>query len=106
MFHWIRSRLKHVTLRDLIEMEKRIMSAISDFAAKQNAHNTAVSTALTDLGTEITNLNATIAALQASAGAITPADQALLDQVEASGAALEAKAKALDTLTPPTPPTA
>lgn len=80
------------------------MTVISDFAAKQQSHNDAVSKSLDDIQTEIGNLNTQIAALQTSAGTVTPEDQALLDGIEASGAALQTKAAALDTLTPPTPP--
>lgn len=80
------------------------MSAISDFAAKQNAHNAKVSADLDTINTGITNLNALIATLQNSAGTVTPEDQATLDQIEAAGAALETKADALANVTPPTPP--
>lgn len=93
-------------LQQLIAMEERIMSAISDFAAKQAAHNTAIDTALSDIQVEIKTLNDQITALQNSAGQVTPADQALLDGMETTVAALQAKAQALDNLTPPTPPSA
>lgn len=85
--------------------KEAIVTVISDFAAKQQAHNDAVSKSLDDIQTEITNLNTQIAALQSSSGTVTPADQALLDGIEASGAALQTKAAALDTLTPPVVPT-
>jgi hypothetical protein len=65
------------------ELEK-VMSAITDFAAKQNAHNIAVGLALDSIAAEIASLKA--------GTAITAADQAALDAVEASAAALEAKA--------------
>jgi peptidoglycan hydrolase CwlO-like protein len=95
-----------------------IMSAISDYVAKQNTHNAnvdaaigAVSTSVTGITGDIAGLNAAIAALQASQGAITPADQALLDTADAAGQALEDKVtavaaalKALDDLTPPVAP--
>jgi DNA anti-recombination protein RmuC len=83
-----------------------LMSAISDFAAKQKAHNDDIDKHLTDITTMLSQMNATIAQLQASAGKITPEDQALLDQIEAQGKALEDKAHAMDTLVPPTPPPA
>jgi hypothetical protein len=70
------------------ELEK-VMSAITDFAAKQNAHNIAVGLALDKIAAEIATLK--------GGGTITAADQAALDAVEASGAALEAKANTVAT---------
>ena len=82
------------------------MTALSDFAAKQNAHNIKVSLDLDSLSAGIADLNAKISALQNSSGTITAEDQALLDAVEASGAALETKADALAGVVaaPPVPP--
>ena len=94
------------------------MTSIADFAVKQNAFNTdmgsqidATGVAVNDVKTIVTNLNAQINTLQNSPGAITPADQATLDALTSSGAALDAKVQALagtvremDTLTPPVPP--
>lgn len=80
------------------------MSAISDFAAKQQAFNADVSADLDAIQTSITNLNALIATLQNSAGAITPEDQATLDELQTEGTALQTKADALAGKTPPTPP--
>lgn len=84
--------------------QEKIMTAISDFAAKQDAHNAKVSAALDDIKTEIGTLNTEISTLQNSPGTITPEDQATLDRLDASGTSLEAKVAALDTLTPPAPP--
>jgi hypothetical protein len=91
-----------LSLRNLGEI---IMSAISDFAVKQNAHNAKVSSDLDAINTGISNLNALIATLQNSAGTVTPEDQATLDQIEAAGAALETKADALANVQPPAVPT-
>jgi len=82
------------------------MTAISDFAVKQDAYNTQIGTAVDDIATQITNLNTEIATLQNSPGTITPEDQATLDRLHAAGQALATKVQALDTLTPPPPPTA
>lgn len=79
---------------------------IADFAVKQNAFNDQQDAAIVDITTEIATLNSTIAALQASTGTITADDQALLDSIQTRAAAITAKLKALDTLTPPTPPSA
>ena len=78
------------------------MTAISDFAAKQNAYNADVSNRLDAIQEEITTLNTQITTLQNSPGQITPADQATLDALVTSGASLQAKADALVNL--PAPP--
>ena len=85
-----------------------IMSAISDFASKQNAHNDKIDTAIDGIQGDVTALKDLITKLQNSAGTITPEDQASLDALEARAAALEQKVTALDAQTenPPTPPTA
>lgn len=102
----------------IAEMENKIMSAISDFAAKQNAFNArqaeaqqAVTEGLADLTGDIQTLNDKITELQNSPGQVTPEDQALLDgivaQSEANAAKAEALADAIKTLaalTPPKPP--
>jgi outer membrane murein-binding lipoprotein Lpp len=93
-------------LATLIQIGERTMSAISDFAAKQAAHNQQVSADLDALKQQISDLNTKIATLQNSPGAITPEDQATLDQIEAAGADLATKADALAGVTPPTPPAA
>ena len=49
---------------------------------------------------DLKNLQDQIAALQNSAGQITPADQALLDGIEAKAAAIHDKLDALDAMTP------
>lgn len=98
---------------------QNIMTKISDFAAKQQAHNSAVDAALDKVNTSVTGitgdistLNALIKQLQDSQGQISAEDQATLDQLEAAGKALEDKASALsdaaaaaDSLTPPPVPT-
>ncbi len=90
----------------LIHNQNLIMSAISDFAAKQDAHNAAIDAAIAGLSTDIDTLNAEIKTLQGSAGAITPEDQATLDRLDAAGQAAADKLTALDALTPPTVPAA
>ena len=87
------------------KMEK-LMSAISDYAAKVTSYFTRLGTALDDIKTEIKTLNDQIAALQNSSGAITPEDQALLDAAAATASGLADKADALDTLPKPVAPPA
>lgn len=83
-----------------------IMSAISDFATKQNAHNDAIDAAVSGLTTDVADLKAQIAALQSSAGQITPEDQSLLDDIETRAAGIADKLAALDAQTEqaPAPP--
>ncbi len=81
-----------------------VMGAIKDFADKMKLHNDAVDAAVTGLTADIQALNDKITQLQNSQGAVTPEDQALLDELEARGAALTGKIQALDALTPPTQP--
>jgi len=81
------------------------MSAISEFAAKQNEFNDRVDAAVTGLTGDIQTLNDKITELQNSSGGITPEDQILLDDIEARSAVIATKLEALDALTPPKPPT-
>lgn len=101
-------------------MEGNIMSAISDFAAKQKAFNDrqgaaidAVVASAAGLTSDVKSLNDQITALQNSQGGVTPEDQALIDGLETQGDALATKLEgvssalaALDAQTPPVvPPT-
>lgn len=101
-----RSRWLPATKFDLIQTENRIMSAISDFAAKVSAFQDRQDAAVTALQSDVKNLEDQIAALQNSSGAITPEDQALLDGIEARASAVSDKLDALDALTPPVAPPA
>lgn len=95
-----------VTKHDLHETERKIMSAISDFATKQNAFNDRMDAAVTGLQGDVKTLNDKITALQNSPGTVTPEDQKLLDDIQARSSAIADKLDALDALTPPTPPVA
>lgn len=81
-----------------------IMSAISDFAAKQKAFNDRTGAAIDGIVADIKTLNDKITELQNSAGTVTPEDQALIDDLQAKGEALASKAEALDAQNPPPPP--
>lgn len=97
--------LSHLaTKQDLKETEQKLMSAIQQFADKQNAFNRSMGEAITGISGDIQGLNDKITALQNSTGAITPEDQAILDGLEATGKALVDKLSALDALTPPVIP--
>lgn len=89
---------------DLGNMEKRIMSAISDW--KEAVDKTfdeidtkldTASTKLTGLTDDVAFLKETIEKLQTNPGPITPEDQALLDAAQARVNALSAKAAAVST---------
>lgn len=106
-------------LQRLDTMENKIISAISEFAAKQKAFNDqqsasidSISTSVTGIQGDINSLNQKITDLQNSPGTITPEDQALLDDLQMQGAAISSRLQvvagalgALDALTPPAPPT-
>lgn len=118
---WIARILRSLpTKQDLAEMEKRIMSAISDYTGKVQASFQKISdgvdkavTSVQAIGTDIQKLNDLISRLQNSPGAISADDQKLLDQTQTAASALADKISALDdslakldanTATPPTPP--
>jgi len=100
----LRSPPRQPTLTDLFYLSKKIMSAISDFAAAQTVYNDREDAAIAGLTADVASLNAQILALQNSPGAITPADQALLDGLQARGQTIATKLEALDALTPPVVP--
>ncbi len=87
------------------QKQDKLMSQITDFAATVQASFDAVSADLDKITDGITALDKLIADFQNSPGTLNPADQAALDKIVASSAALKAKADAID-ITPPTPPTA
>lgn len=92
------------TQADLKEMENKIMSAISDFAAKQKSFNDRQDAAVTGLQGDVEYLVKKIEELQSTPGSITPEDQALLDEIQTRSEAIATKLEALDALTPPAPP--
>lgn len=108
MFSFSHPDHNHLSDRELIlkvlENQNHMSQAISDFAAKQDAHNAAIDTAIAGLSGDIDTLNAEIKTLQTSAGAITPEDQATLDRLDAAGQSAADKLAALDALTPPPVP--
>lgn len=125
-------------LNRIAEMETRIMGKVTDFAVAQKAFNerqavaidklaaaaTTQATATTGLAEDIKTLNDKITELQNSSGGVTPEDGVLIDELQAQGEALTARAEgvataaeaqaaaleALDSQTPPVvppvPPTA
>lgn len=111
-------RVLSVMRQEIRFSRKLIMSAISDFAAKQKLFNERQAAAidqavasLTGLTGDVQTLNDKITELQNSSGGVTPEDQVLIDDLQTQGEAVAAKAealatalKALDDATPPTVP--
>lgn len=92
-------------LQKLLKQGDKIMTAISEFATKMTAFTDRQDKAVADLQGDVKSLSDQIAALQASQGTITAEDQALLDGIEAKASTVADKLDALDSLTPPVPPT-
>lgn len=90
-----------VTYCDLLKTERYIMSAISEFAARQAAFNVRQDAAIAGLVSDVQILKDEIARLNANPGPISTEDQALLDSIEAQSLVIVAKLEALDKLTPP-----
>lgn len=97
-----------VLLKAIKEMEGKLMSAISDYAAKVNAAFDSIGASVDGVVADVASLKKKIDDLQNSSGAITPEDQKLLDDIQSRATALADKVKALDEATespvePPTP---
>lgn len=103
-FDWIKSHHGFATKQDLIALGEKIMSKISEFMDKLEAHNTKQEAAIEDIAGDVKFLTDKIVELQNSPGTITPEDQARLDAMESRAAATTAKLEALAALTPPAPP--
>lgn len=79
---------------------------IAAFVTAQTQYNNEIGASIDGLVSDIATLNETIEELQNTPPVLDPADQALLDELTTQGAALAARIKAADELTPPTPPEA
>lgn len=86
------------------------MSAVTDFAAKEQADIDALNGKLDSIATGVTGLDDAIKQLQSTITGLTPEEQAALDSVVSQSDALVAKATAIDTTVPvaapPAPPAA
>lgn len=94
----LKSRFLPATKLDLNQMEERIMSKITDLAVLEKNDLTAISAKLDDIVTGIAALDQKITDL--SSGGISAADQAALDDLQATSKALLAKANAISTAPP------
>ncbi len=81
------------------------MSAITDFATKEQSDLDALNAKLDAIASGVTGLDEAIKQLQSTVTGLTPEEQAALDSVVSQSDALVAKASAIDT-TVPAPPTA
>lgn len=100
-----------ITLDDIYKQNKSIikrlgevMTKISEFVEKQKVHNQAMSDGLDGIVGDIQALNDKITELQNTSGEVTPEDAALIDEIEAAGAALAERITSIDSLTPPPVP--
>lgn len=91
-------------LNQMINTGATTMATLDEFIFQQTDFNAALNTALTDIGGDIQSLNDQITALIAAPGTLTPEQIAAIQALALSGAALNAKAAALNDLTPPVVP--
>lgn len=103
-FEWLKLHSAFATKQDLLNLECKIMSKISEYVDVQNGINAQFEKGIDGCVEDITSLKDTIDKLQNSAGAITPEDQKLLDEAQAKSKALADRLTALDEVTPPAPP--
>jgi hypothetical protein len=93
-----------ITKQDLEKVKDKILSAIQDWAAKEQADLTAISASLDNVIAGIATLDALITGFQTSPGTLSTADQAALDAIQAVSKTLVVKASAIS-VTPPGTPT-
>lgn len=99
-----RGSARHVTLDDLTNIETKLMSAISEFAARVQAHQDKIDAAISDVAGDVADLKSLVEQLQGTSGQITPEDQGLLDQIETKAGAAASKLEALAAEHPPVEP--
>lgn len=93
---WIKSLSALASKCDLENVKDIIMASIAEYSAAVNASFDQISTSVDGVAADVTALKKKIDELQNSPGGITPADQALLDDIQAKAGALAAKVKTLD----------
>jgi hypothetical protein len=93
-------------LESIANQQEHIMSQITDWAAKEEADLSAISTTLDGVVTGVAALDTLITQFQNSPGTLSAADQAALDSIAAASKALVAKSAAISTAAPGTAPAA
>jgi hypothetical protein len=83
-----------------------LMSVITDWAAKEQADLTTISTQLQTITAGVQKLDALITSFQNSPGALSASDQAALDAVQAQSKSVVAAVQAIDTSAPGSAPPA
>lgn len=92
-------------LNQLLEGQTKIMSAITDWATKEQADLTAIQGTLTSIVSGIAALDAQITAFQNSPGTLSATDQAALNAIQSASDALVTQSAAISTTAPSaTPP--
>jgi cell division protein FtsB len=87
-----------------ITMSNTVHVAIAAYAASQTAFNQQLSDGLDEIKAGVVTLEQKITELQASDGSISDEDQATLDSLSTSVAALKSKVDDINNLNPPAPP--
>ena len=107
ILEWFKSHHGVATKQDLKETENKIMSAITDWAAKEQADLDTISATLDGIVAGVAALDTLITNLQNSPGTLSAADQAALDAIQAASKTLVTKSGAISTAPPTvTPPPA
>lgn len=87
----------------ILRNQEKIMTAISDYAAKVKASFTTIGNSLDAIEDDIKTLADKITEMQNNPGPITAADQTLLDEAEVLANGLVARVGAIDAQHPPVP---
>jgi outer membrane murein-binding lipoprotein Lpp len=91
------------TKNDIKKIGERIMSAISEFQTRVNAKFDALASSVDGVAADVEFLKKKIEELQNNPGPISPADQAILDELEARIGTLTTKVSDLDAQTDSAP---
>jgi hypothetical protein len=92
------------TKSDLDQLEQKIMSAITDWADKEDADLSGIKDLLNSIATGVVALEKMITDFQNSPGTLSAADQARLDTIESATQQLRSLAAGISTA-PPSPNT-
>lgn len=98
-WRWLRLGLP-ATKRDIEQATKQIMSAITDWAAQEQADLDKIKATLEGIVAGISALDKLITDLQNSPGTLSPEDQAALDAIKSASDALVTQSAAI-VVTPP-----
>lgn len=94
----------HRHLLEILKNQERIMTAVSDYAAKVKASFTTISAALDGISGDLQRLADKITEMQNNPGPISTEDQALLDEAQAIADGLVTRVSEIDAKNPPPQP--